>query len=382
MVVLAGRQQPIHVLGAGAVGLLFASHLRRSGHPVTVLLRSQSAAERFCRRGGRIDVVDDWARPPPAESGAAAAAADGIQAEALAAQGDGGRGVISHLLVATKAQDTIRAFAAVRHRLGPQSTVALLQNGMGVLDAIQAEFYPQSQSQSQGGPVAATPTFIVGTTSHGCYRVPAEDFVTHHASMGACSFAVHPPLPGAPTTLPESAQEMADALRRLPLAAVEASWPDLHLQLLLKLAANAVINPTTALVGCCNGHIWPDNPPASSSLGAAATAGYLPLACAEIAAVYERAYPDLRSKLAAAAVEQHVTHILRVTARNRSSMMQDIAAGRATEVDWINGHLVRLGERHGVPTPINTLLCALVKLRETSGPAGEQPQAAAAATTA
>ncbi|KAJ2589884.1 hypothetical protein H4R99_007301, partial [Coemansia sp. RSA 1722] len=62
----------------------------------------------------------------------------------------------------------------------------------------------------------------------------------------------------------------------------------------------------------------------------------------------------------------YVTHIAQTTARNRSSMLQDVAAGRQTEVEWINGYLVRLGQQHGVPTPVNTLLYTLVKLKEAS----------------
>ncbi|KAJ2708793.1 2-dehydropantoate 2-reductase (Ketopantoate reductase) (KPA reductase) (KPR) [Coemansia spiralis] len=344
----------VHVLGAGALGLLFAAHLRRAGHPVTVLLRSPAAVDRFLRAGARIEVAGGRTHEAPL-------IADGIQAEASSG---GVAGAIRHLLVATKAQDTLEAFAAVRHRLSPKATVVLLQNGMGVLDAIRDKLY----TPPTASPAVAPPTFVVGTTSHGCYRVPDNAFSTHHAAMGAFLFAVHPPLPGAPAVPPETATAMADALRGLPLAATEASWPDVHVQLLLKLAVNAVINPTTALTGCRNGRIWPHPPPA----GDPAAGGYLPLACAEIAAIYDRAFPHLRSTLSAAAIEEHVTRIIRDTARNYSSMQQDVAAGRPTEIEWINGHLARLGERHGVPTPVNTLLCALVRLRTAT--TDDQPE--------
>lgn len=50
----------------------------------------------------------------------------------------------------------------------------------------------------------------------------------------------------------------------------------------------------------------------------------------------------------------------------RSSMSDDLATGRATEVDWINGEVVRLAERLGQRAPVNAQLCALVHAAETS----------------
>jgi 2-dehydropantoate 2-reductase len=47
-----------------------------------------------------------------------------------------------------------------------------------------------------------------------------------------------------------------------------------------------------------------------------------------------------------------------------SSTAQDIARGKRTEIDSLNGYVARLGEELGVPTPINYTLCKLVKLLE------------------
>jgi len=51
----------------------------------------------------------------------------------------------------------------------------------------------------------------------------------------------------------------------------------------------------------------------------------------------------------------------------KPSMLQDIEAGRPTEVDYINGAIVRLGEQHGVPTPVNKTMLYLVKTIESKG---------------
>ena len=54
-----------------------------------------------------------------------------------------------------------------------------------------------------------------------------------------------------------------------------------------------------------------------------------------------------------------------------SSTAQDIARGRRTEIDHLNGTIARLGERLGIPTPVNRTLYALVKLIEESSVATE-----------
>ena len=51
----------------------------------------------------------------------------------------------------------------------------------------------------------------------------------------------------------------------------------------------------------------------------------------------------------------------------RSSMADDLAAGRRTEVDWINGEVVRLAQRLGRQAPVNARLVALVKAAENDG---------------
>jgi 2-dehydropantoate 2-reductase len=51
----------------------------------------------------------------------------------------------------------------------------------------------------------------------------------------------------------------------------------------------------------------------------------------------------------------------------RSSMWQDLDRGRPTEIDQLNGEIVRLGAKHGVPTPVNRAVCDLVRDAERAG---------------
>jgi len=56
--------------------------------------------------------------------------------------------------------------------------------------------------------------------------------------------------------------------------------------------------------------------------------------------------------------------LLPPTVDHRASMLQDILAGRKTEIDALNGAISRYGREYGLPTPYNDLLTALIKFKE------------------
>jgi 2-dehydropantoate 2-reductase len=53
---------------------------------------------------------------------------------------------------------------------------------------------------------------------------------------------------------------------------------------------------------------------------------------------------------------QQVATVIRATADNRSSMLQDVLAGRGTEIEYLTGHLLQLAARHGLAAPQNESL--------------------------
>lgn len=59
--------------------------------------------------------------------------------------------------------------------------------------------------------------------------------------------------------------------------------------------------------------------------------------------------------------------VLPKAAAHRSSMLQDVEAGRRTEIDYLNGAVVRMGRRHGIATPFNDAVTSLVRAREHGG---------------
>jgi 2-dehydropantoate 2-reductase len=117
-----------------------------------------------------------------------------------------------------------------------------------------------------------------------------------------------------------------------------------------KLVINAAINPLTALLRVPNGELV-ERPEARALMGEAAR---------EAAAVaaglgIHLPYPD-----PAARAEE----VARATASNKSSMLQDILRGARTEIEAINGAVVREGERLGIAVPVNEMLLRLVRALE------------------
>jgi 2-dehydropantoate 2-reductase len=114
-----------------------------------------------------------------------------------------------------------------------------------------------------------------------------------------------------------------------------------------KLIINAAINPLTALLKVKNGELL-TNPPARELMGQ--------LAC-ETATVADA----LDVVLPFSEPEQAVEDVALQTADNVSSMLQDVLRGVPTEVDVINGMVVRKGEQKNISTPVNRVVCSLVK---------------------
>jgi 2-dehydropantoate 2-reductase len=114
-----------------------------------------------------------------------------------------------------------------------------------------------------------------------------------------------------------------------------------------KLMVNTGINPLTALLKVTNGKLL-DSAEASEVMAAAARE------TAAVAAAHGIRIPYADPGARAA-------EVARSTSLNRSSMLQDILRGAPTEIDAICGAVTIMGEKVGVPTPVNRVLWRLVR---------------------
>lgn len=266
-----------HVLGAGSLGSLWATRLARAGLPVQLILRDSTRLAAYQRSGGLT--LEQQGQ---------------IQRFPIAAETATANPRIERLLVACKAYDAEEAVARVAPRLAANAEVILLQNGLGSQQAV-AQRWPEARC-------------ILASSTEGAFR--AEDFHVVFAGQG---FTWLGDLPGAraPAWLAE-----------LDAAGIAHEWTTQILsRLWRKLALNCAINPLTVLHNCRNGELL--HHPAE-----------LEALCAELSQLLHACGQ------AAAAVElnDEVQRVLHATARNFSSMHQDVANGRRTEIAYLLGY--------------------------------------------
>lgn len=118
-----------------------------------------------------------------------------------------------------------------------------------------------------------------------------------------------------------------------------------------KLVINSIINPLTAILRISNGEL----------LESEHTIQLMRDLYHESMLVAQAESISLPDNL-----WDQVVEVCERTAANHSSMLQDVSAGRATEIDWINGALLKFGDKHHLDLPVNHTIYNLVKTMDTS----------------
>jgi 2-dehydropantoate 2-reductase len=299
------------VVGCGAVGSLFAANLAQLDDvEVWAYDLAQEHVDAINRDGLRLSGAGDVVGRPHATS----------ESSELPACDFG--------IVATKAMHTSVAIAATAPAFS-EGCVATVQNGLGNEEAI-AEHAER---------VIRGTTFPAG-------KIIAPGHVQWDVK-GDTTFG-----PFEPKSAPEGAIErLADACTRagMPARAVaDARGPQWR-----KVIFNASTNPIGALTGLTHGRVCED--PALRALVSTLVDEGKAVAAAQ--GIELDADP-----------EELIDHAARpdVAYGHKASMLQDVEARRATEIDYLNGGIVRFGDEHGVPTPQNRAIWALVRGLERS----------------
>jgi len=301
------------IVGCGAVGSLFAAHL------------------------AQLEDVEVWAYDLAREH------VDAINRDGLRLSGAGE--VVGRLqatsdaaelppcdfgIVATKAMHTSTAVEATAHAFA-EGCVATVQNGLGNEEAIANH----------------VDRVIRGTT------FPAGKLLgPGHVQWdvrGDTTFGPFDPKPAAA----EEIERLAEACTRagMPTKAVaDARGPQWR-----KVIFNAATNPIGALTGLTHGRVC-DDPALRRLVSSLVDEGK---AVASAQGIELDADP-----------EELIDHAAKpeVAYDHKASMLQDVEARRPTEIDYLNGGIVRFGDGHGVPTPLNRAIWALVKGLERSWP--------------
>lgn len=287
-------------MGAGALGSFLGAALSSENEVVLIARAAHAAAIR--KNGLRIEGITEGQFEVDATSRVTAAA----DAEVV--------------LLTTKAYDT-RAAARELQKVGGTAPVLTLQNGLTNIPTLLRE-------------LPARP-ILGGSTTHGVTML--RPGAIRHAGAGDTYIGAA----RADETLVASTVKLFTAVGIQAQAA-----KDLTTTIWQKAVVSAAINPVTAVLGQPNGEVL--RRPETMLLSQSAAREAAAVGKAHGAHLHGDPWPA-------------VARVLKATADNRSSMLQDIEAGRRTEIDAINGEIVRLGRVHKVRTPVNASLVALVK---------------------
>lgn len=289
-------------MGAGAVGCYFGGMLARAGHRVTLVARPQHV-EAIRRDGLRMETkhFDERVRLDAVTDPAGTPPPDLV-------------------LFCVKSMDTEAAGRQIRSLLRPGTPLLCLQNGVDNAERLQAVL--------PGQQVAATVVYVAT-------EMAGPGHLKHHG-RGELVIA---PAPGS------------EAVARAFVAAgvpTEVS-PDVRGALWLKLVLNSAYNAVSAIA----------NKPYGESVRGEGIRDVMRDVVDECLAVARADGVQVPGNPHAA-----VGKLVESMPTQYSSTAQDLARGKPTEIDYLNGYVVRRGEALGIPTPANRVLWALVKLME------------------
>ncbi len=232
-------------------------------------------------------------------------------------------------IIAGKASSTPILASLAEEVLSPSGLAISIQNGLGHAETLTHRI--------------GRKRVLGGSTTHSAWR--DGDGSVHWSGRGVVEFGQ---LDGADMT--GISKELHDALET---AGLSPKWSsDIQSVIWRKLLINVAINPVCAIAGVRNG------------------------ALAQVPELWEQSIAAMReAELVARAagidmgdgdIEDYLREVVKATSDNRVSMLQDLMAGRRTEIDSLCGEVVAKGDEFGVPTPRNEMLLALVRGIEMS----------------
>lgn len=291
----------VAVMGAGAVGSYIGAMLARAGHDVTLIARPQHVEA--VKANGLVLESRSFHGSIPVQATAEASGVEGADV----------------VLLCVKSSDTESAGRAMAPHLKPDATVLCLQNGVDNAERLQATIKQ----------IAVPAAVYVATEMAGPGHVI-------HKGRGDLIIGPSPASDGI-------AKQFSDAA--IPTTVSDNVIGELWIKLILNCAYNA--------------------------LSAVAELPYGPLLKVEgVTEVMESAIGECTAVARGLGISipadiKETTLALAGTMPGQySSTAQDLARGKPTEIDYLNGYVVRKGAALGIPTPVNLVLQVMVKLRE------------------
>lgn len=379
---LEPRVSRIHVLGGGNIGKLVAHAIAGIPNPppITLLFRSFKLLQLWRESDRSIEVVTDGkgekrygfeveflaplerknlpATPIEALREDFVVPPEDSPEKSHGANNPSDPGMIQQLVLAIDRRRTIFTLSMVADRLTRNSTIVFMQHGLGIVDEVNEKVFPNEMTR---------PSYLVGRVTHGLSTSTLNPFSVIHSDMG--TVALGTPLRSSTlqmwtandglTNMIRSKLYVMRTLTRTPDLAAVCLFPIDFFQLQIEqLAVEAIIQPLTVLFDCKNGGLL-HNGPASRVAR---------LLLAEISLVIRslpelQGIPNVNMRFSPKRLDSLIYGIIRSTAENISSMLQDVRAAKETNIMHINGYIVRRGEEMGMKCVMNYMLMEMVKAK-------------------
>lgn len=232
-------------------------------------------------------------------------------------------GPVDVVVLFVKAQHTEAAALAMQPMLGRQTAIATLQNGWGNADVLAAH--------------VGVDRLVMGVTYHSCTVLgPAR---LSHAGRGPTFVG-----PYSSGSAPDGALAVAQVLD-------DAGWStqverDVRTEIWKKLVLNAATLPTAALTGLTAGRLGRPGP----------MLDLVDALAAEAVAVAQSLGLDIDIEER----RDRIHSVLAGAGDAKASMLQDVEAGRPTEIATVNGAVVSMGDANGIDVSVNRAMVALV----------------------
>lgn len=277
--------------------------------------------------------------------------------------------MIKNLIVTTKTYQTKEALQPYLPFINSETNLILVQNGLGVAEVLKDEIFTD---------LAHRPQLFQGVISHGVYQ--DKDLTYNHAGQGDLKIARLPwDESGAIQKIDDAKRDATEnSLVKLLMEpnfakefrSVQMTYQEMLVGQLYKFLVNTCINPVTATLDCINGELIDDSPKMFTLIIEECLevlrASYRPLFDYEKNFQGKEGYPNLKVS-SVLNTENMVHEVIRigcdVNRDNSSSMRQDTLYLRDTEIEYINGYIVKLAARHQLTAKVNETIVAFVNLR-------------------
>ncbi|KAI9135897.1 ketopantoate reductase PanE/ApbA C terminal-domain-containing protein [Paraphysoderma sedebokerense] len=396
----------LHILGGGSIGTLLAFQLRKHCKvPVTVLLRP-SSYQRFqttneiaiTKNGQRYNERIDL-HLLPSLSNNSESSHSLLNSKIVSASSDNVQNSkISTLVITTKSHQTIPSLTPLLscNLIGPYTTLIFIQNGYGIFEDVIKLF----KEYRTGLPKSV----LMGITTHGAYRTDNTN-ETVWSGVGEWVFSVFrssgiegdsshdiDELNDNTDVLIESSNTERDhdvirpeknstsrllsLLSSLPHARIVPYSQFRRIQM-QKLHINSIINPLTAILSIQNGQLLHSNS-IQKTIDMLIEENYQLFKKLDLESdlgdrnrAFDKNVTELGTEklnFTKEELRERVDQVMNQTANNWSSMYTDFSKNQETEIEYINGAIIKLGKKYGVDVKVNEVLYALIKgTREIRG---------------